>query len=485
MVGFKNKLPSRGVLIAIIGLILIAGFVATNVISYQVSKGSLRQAIIDNELPLTSNNIYSEIQRDLLQPVFIASLMANDSFVKEWLLDGERDHTKIVRYLDVIREKYGVFTSFLISDATHNYYHFSGVSKIVSETDPRDDWYFRAREMKEPSKINVDLNQEQGDTLTVFINHQIRDDQGRNIAIIGVGLKLDAVATVVDRYKKVFGRNVYFIDAAGRVKVRSEGASIIEDNIHTAPGIGKIAEAVLAADHGFFEYLRDGETMLVSTRKIPELGWLVLVEQSESNALAAIRQGAITNALVGLGVIVLTILIITYTINLFHARLETMATIDRLTGIGNREVFDISLAQALRRNLRHKKPFSVIMLDIDHFKRVNDTLGHLQGDRVIREISGIVQECVRESDIVCRWGGEELIVLADDCAIDSASNMAEKVRQAIEAAPLAKLPDGSRVTTSAGVTEVRESDNADDILERADQALYQAKQDGRNRVRRG
>ncbi len=484
MVGGKNKLPSRASLIAIISLILVAGFVTTNFISYKISKGSLRQAIIDNELPLTSNNIYSEIQRDLLQPVFIASLMAHDTFVIDWLTDGEREAGKMTRFLDKIRGKYGVFTSFLVSDATRNYYHFSGVSQSVSATDPKDAWYFRVREMKDPYEINVDFNEVQGNALTVFINHQVRDDRDRLIAVTGVGLRFDTLATVVDRYKKEFGRNVYFIEDTGRIAVRSEGAVISEDNILTAPGISGVAKSVLATDQGFFEYQRDGETMLVSTRQIPELGWRVLVEQRESDALGAIRQGAITNSLVGLGVIALTILIIVYTVNLFHARLETMATTDALTGIGNREIFDISLAQTLKRTLRNKLPFSIIMLDIDHFKRVNDTLGHMEGDRVIREIAEIVQACVREADIVCRWGGEELIVLADDCPIDNAAKMAENIRQTIEATRLAELADGSPMTASAGVTEFREGDDAGVILDRVDEALYQAKQDGRNRVRR-
>ena len=81
----------RGNLITLIAIILIAGFVTSSVVSYQVSKGSLREALIGNELPLTSDNIYSEIQSDLLRPVFVASMMADDTFVRDWLLDGEND----------------------------------------------------------------------------------------------------------------------------------------------------------------------------------------------------------------------------------------------------------------------------------------------------------------------------------------------------------------------------------------------------------
>lgn len=483
MFRWQNTLSVRGPLIAVISLILVAGFLATNIISYQVSKHSLRQALIDNELPLTSNNIYSEIQNDLLRPIFIASLMANDTFVKDWLLGGERNLDSITRYLDEIRKKYGVFTSFLISDKTRKYYHFSGLSQVISQTDPADAWYFRIRAMKEPYEINLDLNAQQENALTIFINHRVDGYDGRFLAAIGVGLEFKTVAKVVDRYKALFGRNIYFVDNQGKISVRSDGALVTEDNIRTAPGISEIAQPLLATDHGFFEYLRDGETMLVNSRYIPELKWRVVVEQRESEALRAIRQGLITTTLVGLGVIALTILVVTYAVNLFHARLEAMATTDALTGIGNRSAVDLSLHHALKRFARDGNPFSVILLDIDNFKRVNDTLGHLEGDRVIRAIAQLVRDTVRESDILCRWGGEELIVLANDCALDSAAMMAEKIRAAIEAARFTNLPDGSAVTASAGVTAMLAADDADTIIGRADGALFRAKQEGRNCVR--
>lgn len=484
MLPSPHPLSVRGPLIATIGFILVAGFLATNLLSYQVSRHSVRQALIDNELPLTSNNIYSEIQRDLLQPVFVASLMANDTFVKDWLLDGEHDIDKITRYLDEIRRKYHVFTSFLVSDATRRYYHFSGVSEQISEDDPTDAWYFRVRDMKAEHELNVDRNAAQSNALTIFINQKVYGPNERYLAATGVGLEFGTVAKIVDRYKKHFGRHVYFIDDAGRVLLRSDGAAITEDDITTAPGIDAVAKDLLNVERGFYEYTRDGEVMLASTRHIPELKWRVIVEQREADALAGIRRNLLTNTFLGIGVIVLTLLIISYAVNRFHSRLEAMASTDSLTGIGNRAVFDIGLEQAISRQRRDGVVFSLILLDIDHFKRVNDALGHLGGDQVIRTITDLVRATIRESDVFCRWGGEELIVLAHDCNIDAAAAMAEKIRAAIETAPLAELPDGSSITASLGVAECSGETDADALLGRTDSALYAAKQAGRNCVRR-
>src|SRR6476469_4952918 len=114
MFGVNDWLRFR--LIGLVVCILVAGFVTTNLMSYRDAVSTLKATILHNELPLTGSNIYSEVQADLIRPVFISSQMANDTFVRDWLLAGEQDSTRVVRYLDAIREKYGVFTSFLISD---------------------------------------------------------------------------------------------------------------------------------------------------------------------------------------------------------------------------------------------------------------------------------------------------------------------------------------------------------------------------------
>ncbi|MFD2204012.1 sensor histidine kinase [Kiloniella antarctica] len=321
---WKNPHSVRGPLIVTVGLILMVGFLITNILSYQISKNSLRKALINNELPLTSNNIYSEIQQDLLQPVFVASLMANDIFVKDWLLDGERDVEKIAQYLDEIRNKYGLFTSFLVSEKTRNYYHFKGLTQSVSETDENDQWFFRVRENKLPYELNVDHNEAQGNTTTIFINHKIFGYDDQFLAAIGVGLKLDTVAGIVERYEKSFGRNVYFVDENGKILVRSLGATITEESIVTAGGISKISADIMADKRGVYEYKRDGEVMLLNTRYIPELGWRVIVEQEEAQALSAIRNGLMTNTIIGVAVILVTLFVVFYALKAFHSRLEMM-----------------------------------------------------------------------------------------------------------------------------------------------------------------
>lgn len=478
----KTSLSVREPMIALVTVILLLGFLVTNLSYYYVSKSSLRDTLI-HELPLTSNNIYSEIQRDLLRPIFISSLMANDTFVKDWLTEGEQDVDKITRYLDEIRRQYGMFTSFMVSDKTLNYYHFSGTDRSVKPHIATDEWYFRVRDMQPEYEVNVDLNPEQDNALTIFINYKVRDSEGRYLGATGVGLDFDTVANIVTRYEEKFGHHVYFIDEQGQIAIRSKQAFIDTDTLQQAPGMGKIANQMLRKGENFSEYKHDGQVMLVSSRYIPELDWWVVVEYEEAVALAPIRQSLFINTLIGLAVVILTLLIINFTVNRFHRRLESQATRDKLTEAGNRAYFDLMLAKALQRHQREQSPLALIMIDIDHFKRINDSHGHIEGDRVIRQVAEVIQRNIRSSDILCRWGGEELVVLAHNCQDQNALRMADQIRDAISAAVVCRYQDGTPLSVSCGVTEASLADDELSLVRRVDNALYQAKNDGRNCTR--
>lgn len=162
-----------------------------------------------------------------------------------------------------------------------------------------------------------------------------------------------------------------------------------------------------------------------------------------------------------------------------------LSVIDPLTGLYNRRYMMTQLGQLLNRSAQGAKPVSIVALDIDHFKPVNDTHGHAVGDLVLQEFARRLKENVRPMDIVCRPGGEEFLVIMPETRGDIACTVAERVRRAVASQPFefeaAKGP--LSVTVSAGVSTNDGPDNtADDVLRRADNALYQAKKSGRNRV---
>lgn len=159
--------------------------------------------------------------------------------------------------------------------------------------------------------------------------------------------------------------------------------------------------------------------------------------------------------------------------------IRLLATTDSLTGIANRREFDRILTNETDRVRRYGKPLSLVMYDIDFFKRVNDTFGHDAGDTVLQAVTGLVKENIRTVDVVARWGGEEFMVLTPQSNLAAARSMAEKLRQTIAQYRFDKV---DKITVSFGVTEFVLEDDFNSLLKRADDALYQAKERGRNRV---
>ncbi|MGX9366776.1 diguanylate cyclase [Desulfoplanes sp. PS50] len=158
---------------------------------------------------------------------------------------------------------------------------------------------------------------------------------------------------------------------------------------------------------------------------------------------------------------------------------DRLARRDTLTGIGNRLCFDETLSAEVQRARRYQMRLSLIIFDIDHFKRVNDIHGHDVGDEVLKAVAQVVRTSVRRTDILARWGGEEFVVLVPETGLDATLTLAEKLRTAIETH---HFPPVGRVTASFGATELCPDDSADALLKRADQGLLQAKEQGRNRI---
>ena len=160
-------------------------------------------------------------------------------------------------------------------------------------------------------------------------------------------------------------------------------------------------------------------------------------------------------------------------------KLKKLATIDSLTEIYNRYKIDDEIKVNIARYERYKEPFSVLMFDIDHFKVINDTYGHDVGDRVLKNLSKTVSKNIRVTDKVGRWGGEEFVVILENTTTKEASIVAEKLRKIIETD---ELEENSKITVSIGVAQYVPPQSREDLIKKVDEALYMAKEKGRNQV---
>ncbi|GAA3936651.1 diguanylate cyclase [Litoribacillus peritrichatus] len=168
-----------------------------------------------------------------------------------------------------------------------------------------------------------------------------------------------------------------------------------------------------------------------------------------------------------------------YLIERLHERINQIATHDSLTNTLNRYTFNTSIEKALNEFNRYQTPATLLLLDLDHFKKINDIHGHQTGDYVLKKVSDLLLDRLRSSDQVFRYGGEEFAILLSQTKLDIAVQLTEELRTMVESHDF-KI--GKSVTFSGGLSEVQEGDWVTSWLKRCDQALYQAKEDGRNKI---
>lgn len=482
----RPKRHTQTSLVLLLLFLLGSGFLTTSLLSYYASRDSIRQNIVNTELPLTSDTIYSEIQKDLIRPTQIASMMSRDTFLRDWALAGEQNPEPVTRYLREIQDHYGTFTAFFISEKTRTYYQAKGVLKQVQEDQPRDAWYFRVRSMDEPYEISVDPDMANADRLTFFINFKVFDYQERFIGVAGVGLTVDAVVKLVDDYQRRYDRNIFFTDRNGHLVLTGvEGGPMGArrgQSLSEVPGLEKLLEVLPQPKSGDYRYDEHQRSHFLNVRYIPELEWFLFVDKHEEGALAGIRHSLYLNLLICLLVTAVVLTLVSLVIRRYQQRIAALATTDSLTNLPNRRGFELHVEQALQEAQRDSSPLCAVMLDLDNFKQINDRHGHLAGDEVLRSFAERLRAALRQSDILCRWGGEEFILLLKNTDRHAAHELAEKLRQhcADQCYPMGG--EALQVTVSLGLSQWQPGEALHDLLGRTDRALYRAKQAGRDRV---
>lgn len=161
-----------------------------------------------------------------------------------------------------------------------------------------------------------------------------------------------------------------------------------------------------------------------------------------------------------------------------NQKIQLLAETDKLTGLFNREKFDQYLINLISTDNQSNTHLSILLLDVDHFKKINDSQGHLEGDKLLQGLAAILQSRMRPNDLLARWGGEEFVIVLPDTKVENAKDFAEHLRAYVEQNTVVSI----NVSVSIGVTQLVANDSVDTLLSRADQALYKAKNEGRNRV---
>lgn len=174
-------------------------------------------------------------------------------------------------------------------------------------------------------------------------------------------------------------------------------------------------------------------------------------------------------------------------LGILRERVEELSLTDALTRLWNRRHFESQIELEVQRARRYRKPLTLLILDLDRFKNVNDRFGHPEGDRVLRVIAQMIRDSFRKTDIVCRYGGEEIAVIAPETSFAEALGLAERTRERISQTVIPVKGEPFRITVSVGLASLSEESEAaaGDLMREADAALYRAKAEGRNACRGG
>lgn len=420
-----------------------------------------------------------------MRPIDISSLMANDTFLRDWVLAGEQDVGQITDYLSRIKDEYDFFTAFFISEVSGNYYYYDGILKTVSQEDAHDVWYYTFKETGADVDLDVDADEASAGALTIFVNHRVLDGEGNLIGVTGVGLGMSGISELLADYKTRFGRLVYMIDSHGVVQAHPDVSLVESMSIVDTEGIRVVSSAILAQQgEESYEFDRAGKHVLAEARFFPEFEWYLIAEQETGTSMGRIRSALVSNLLIGLLATMIAISIVVPVVNRYQRRLEALVSIDPLTGVANRRHFMAVLQTEFARSRRYEREISLLMIDVDRFKRVNDQHGHLVGDRLLVMLAQDIQGALRDSDTLGRLGGEEFGVVLPDTQLAEAVLVAERIRTSVRHRH--DQEPGSihlQTTVSVGVVSMHPGiSDYEDLYHLADVSLYRAKEQGRDRI---
>ncbi len=427
--------------------------------------------------------------------------LLRDDFLRDWIVGGEEDEDELRAFLEEIRAQYGMMDASIVSDCSETYYGTDGRTVRISPDNwERDGWYYLYREEMPEANIDTWYYPEAG-RIGMWVNVSIRDSDGSFLGITGGGVEAREFSRVLHSYGELPGINVFLARRDGQLVYASDRNLLREpghiDSVSAVPITEQVDGTQGIAGRCF---MPDGPTgSLLWARYSEPWDTFIAIEKTGDIIDERIR-GMSIRTLIGGGALAATLYASTLTVILAARKriaaqtrqleeanrlLQETVGEDALTGLYNRLRFTEFVEREVSLIRRNGGQSCLVMLDLDRFKDVNDAHGHPTGDAALRAVAGLIRSQLRETDIAARFGGEEFAVLLPNTSIDGATQLAERIRAAVEGGPVSSAgqPPLPQLTISIGVTSLMHDDiGPDEAYHRADDALYQAKRNGRNRV---
>ncbi|MEG0270965.1 MAG: cache domain-containing protein [Clostridia bacterium] len=299
-------------------LIITLGFLLTSWIGYR-SNTSIFIEDAKNVSELASEGIYFQIEKIFAGPVHVSLTMANDSLLKKMLLT-EQEHLEdplylksVTEYLNNYREKYKFESVFLVSTRSNRYYHYTGLDRVLARDNPENIWYYQFLNQNNEYELNVDNDEADHNSITVFVNCRIKDDEGRTIGIIGVGLKVDTIQALLKEYDDNYHIEVCLVDPSGMIQLSSAWTGYAYVNYFEKEKIWHLQNELFSDYEKAQNFLltENGQQEYLISHYVNDLGWFLAVKNDMTMLYHSLNIQLVQAILVILLIILLVLLIIT------------------------------------------------------------------------------------------------------------------------------------------------------------------------------
>ncbi|MBX9899906.1 MAG: GGDEF domain-containing protein [Burkholderiaceae bacterium] len=480
-------------LLAFLILILIAGASSLFLpLTLSSDENTERRLLIKN-LSLTSEQAFLEIEKSLAISESFPTTLPVEPAIRNWLNNAEDSAEALQTNLSELQKNNPKLNVQVAQLDTQTVLDPKGGIKKLESTNPNDAWYFQAKNNPNSSTKSLSIEGDSHDLLKISRTETIHNEDGAPVGIFHQTETTDRVKKKLEELVLKCECKIYLIDPKFNPVFTSAEIKRLRSNFLKSAEFQRLAlshfnnkNALSQNEFHVTEFHEAKEDFSLVTKNIPSLNALLLVEQDLKSDVAPNLNPLWIKASIYGACSFLILLLVFLRMRQFKQQIERTAATDRLTSLPNRQAFDFIFQQAVADSERSRQTLCVALIDVDHLKKVNEKNGHLIGDHVLKEIAMIAKRSLRESDIICRWGGEEFLILLKNCSLEKATAIAENLRNTIANNDFSRTTDLAKkrlsITVSMGVAECKVHETDDSVFERAEVALKQAKENGRNGV---
>lgn len=480
-------------LLAFLLLILIAGASSLFLPLTLSTDENTERRLLAKNLYLTSEHAFIELEKSVAMAESLPAKLIADPAILDWLNNAENSAETLQTHLSEQQKRNPKLTLQVAQLDAQSAIDSKGAVKKLEHTNPNDTWFFQAKSNPNSPIKSLSIEGDSHDLVKFSLTEAIHNQDGALVGFIHQTESSDRVKKKIEELTLKCECKIYLVDAKLNPVFASAEIKRLRSNFLTSAQFQRLAlshfsnkKADSPNELRVTEFHEAKEHFSLATKNLPSLNAILLVEQDLKNDLApSLNPLWIKGGIYG-GCSFIILMIVFLRLRQFKQQLERTAATDRLTSLPNRQAFDFIFQQAMADSERSRQTLCVALIDVDHLKKVNEKNGHLIGDHVLKEIALIAKRSLRDSDIICRWGGEEFLILLKNCSLEKATSIAENLRNTIANNDFSRTTDLAKkrlvITVSMGVAECKVHETDDSVFERAEVALKQAKENGRNGV---